>query len=194
MEDMPLSGPDNTKLEVSECILCKSSFNCHPDADVMGFISSDIQFVFVFEWSYYLSCCRPWSMTSTLSWWKTPVWACVLRYIVLWNRAISFWMKRTKRAWRSSVGAMTSSLFWSTGRLIRLWCVCLQYFLCDSSRNRGSARGGHIWPSVQSVEKQRVRVPKLQKIDSSFSLRPTLGEMPWHGAQQQSHRQPQVRQ
>lgn len=62
------------------------------------------------------------------------------------------------------------------------------------SRNRGSARCGHIWPGVQSVEKQRVRVPELQKIDSSFPLRPTLGEMSRHGPQQQPHRQPQVSQ
>lgn len=48
-------------------------------------------------------------MTSTLSWWKMPVWACVSRFTVLWNRAISSWMKRTKRAWRSLVGAMASS-------------------------------------------------------------------------------------
>ncbi|KAE8283475.1 Ataxin-7-like protein 3 [Larimichthys crocea] len=34
-----------------------------------------------------------------------------------------------------------------------------------------------FWPSVQSVEKQRVRMPELQKIDRSFSLRPALGEM-----------------
>ncbi len=61
--------------------------------------------------SYCLLCGRPWSMTSTLSWWKMPVWACVLRYIVRWNRAISSWMKRTKRAWRSLVGA---SLFFSS--------------------------------------------------------------------------------
>lgn len=73
--------------------------------------------------------------------------------------------------------------------------VCLltsRAFFLLSSRNCGSARSRHIWPSVQSVEKQRVRVPKLQKIDSSLSLRPALGEMPRHGTQQQSHCQPQV--
>lgn len=55
--------------------------------------------------------CRLWSMTSTQSWWKMPAWACVLRSIVLWSKAISSWMKRTRRAWRSSVGAATSTSF-----------------------------------------------------------------------------------
>lgn len=120
MEDMPLSGPDNTKLEVSEYTEFVSS--C-----VSSVFMCCLQFVFVFRWSHCLSCCRPWSMTSTLSWWKMPVWACVLRYIVPWNKAISSWMKRTKRAWRSLVGAMASSLFFPVYLLVFLWCVCLRY-------------------------------------------------------------------
>lgn len=64
-------------------------------------------------------------MTSTLNWWKMPVWACVLRCIVLWNRAISSWMKQTKRAWRSLVGSMSSTLF--SSELYMFLCVNLSY-------------------------------------------------------------------
>lgn len=174
MEDMPLSGPDNTKLEVS----------ASPTRQTLC-LSAVLFCVFL----NYLSRCRLWSMTSTLSWWKTPVWACVLRYIGLWNKAISSWTKRTKRAWRSSVGATNFPL---CSVLIFLWCVRSPHLIYYSSRNCGPARSGHIWPSVQSVEKQRVRVSELQKTDSGFSLRPAPGEMPGHGTQQQPHRQPQV--
>lgn len=78
----------------------------------------------VFKWSLYRWYGRPWSMTSTLSWWKMPVWACVLRYTVPWNRAISSWMTRTKRAWRSLVSATASSLFLPSFFLL---CVCLHH-------------------------------------------------------------------
>lgn len=71
-----------------------------------------------------------------------------------------------------------------------LWLTVLLFY--PVSRDRGPAGGGHIRPSVQSVEKQRVRVSELQKTDCGVSLRPPPGEMPGHGAQQQPHRQPQV--
>lgn len=144
-----------------------------------------IRFECVFKWSRH----RPWSMTSTLSWWKMPVWACVSRFTVPWNRAVSSWMKQTKRAWKSSVSAVSSG---------SLPAQFSPYFLltagpfCYSSRNCGSAGRWHIWPGVQSVEEQRVRVPELQETDRSLSLCPTLGEVSGHGPQQQSHRQPQV--
>lgn len=73
--------------------------------------------------------------------------------------------------------------------LVHLLTICALI----ATRNCGPARSGHIWAGVQSVEEQRVRVPQLQKIDSSVSFRPTLGEMPGNGTQQQSHCQPQVR-
>lgn len=104
MEDMPPSGPDNTKLEVS------ASVAVLPPTDSLFRL---LYFVCAIFLRLVLSLCRLWSMTSTLSWWKTPVWACVSRYIALWNRAISSWTKRTKRAWRSSVRAVTSTSFCS---------------------------------------------------------------------------------
>lgn len=182
MEDMPPSGPDNTKLEVSASVAVLS-----PTDSLFRLL----YFVCAIFLRLVLSLCRLWSMTSTLSWWKTPVWACVSRYIALWNRAISSWTKRTKRAWRSSVRAVTSTSFCSVF-FFREGCLLYLTSMHCSFRNCGSARSGHIRPSVQSVEKQRVRVSELQKTDCSFSLRPTLGEMPGHGTQQQPHRQPQV--
>lgn len=70
----------------------------------------------------------------------------------------------------------------------------LPLFPRPTSRNCGPAGVGHIWPSVQSVEEQGVRVSQLQATDRGVSLRPAPGEMPGHGAQQQPHRQPQVAQ
>lgn len=147
MEDMPLSGPDNTRLEVRYYLCIQVPMHL-PNIG------------FVFGVTLCFCCCRPWPMTSTLSWWKMPVWACVLRCIELLNRAISSWMKRTKRAWRSLVGAVGSGFY-----SVCLQCVCLLFFLFVClfflSRNCGSTRSGHIWAGVQSVEEQRVWVSQL---------------------------------
>lgn len=112
MEDMPLSGPDNTRLEVRYYLCIQVPMHL-PNIG------------FVFGVTLCFCCCRPWPMTSTLSWWKMPVWACVLRCIELLNRAISSWMKRTKRAWRSLVGAIGSGFY-----SVCLQCVCLLFFFC----------------------------------------------------------------
>lgn len=115
MEDMPLSGPDNTKLEVSSRLEF-TLLTVHVWIYVLNRFYL-VRYQFVFDLS-----CRLWSMTSTQSWWKTPAWACVLRSIVLWSKATSSWMKRTRRAWRSSVGEATSAPFCS-GRLVCLLLV-----------------------------------------------------------------------
>lgn len=66
--------------------------------------------------------------------------------------------------------------------------------LVSTRRNRGSAGRGRVWPSVQSVEEQGVRVSQLQAVHRRLSLRATLGEVSGHGPQQQPHRQSQVSQ
>ncbi len=53
MEAMPLSGPDNTKLEVRENL--QFSFNSHTDrCYVVHVFLFGIQFAFAFELSHYL--------------------------------------------------------------------------------------------------------------------------------------------
>lgn len=85
MEDMPLSGPDNTKLEVAVNELLASH---------LPFVS----FIFLPVESFYVCACRLWSMTSTLSWLMTPVWVFALTCTELSSRATSSWMRRTRRA------------------------------------------------------------------------------------------------
>lgn len=67
---------------------------------------------------------RLWSMTSTPSWWKTPVWACVLRYTGPSNRVTSSWTRRTRRAWRSLVSSAAATFTLPYFPFCGLLCYC----------------------------------------------------------------------
>lgn len=182
---MPLSGPDNTRLEVREyipnslltvtqrTILVFHGFMCHPvEFGILNLqaLVHDIYSELVDD-------------------------ACLgLCFEV--HRAVKqgyFFLDETDQESMKEFGWCHVFQFLLPHMHFPLVCILTAYaFFYYSSRNCGSARRGHIWPSVQSVEKQRVRVPKLQKIDSSFSLCPAFGEMSRHGTKQQSHCKPQV--
>lgn len=194
MEDMSLSGLDNTKLEVSSGL-----HFYHPImfGGSCPALKQEVAHVVSFPlWICFVFCCphRPWLRTSTRTWWRTPVWACVSRCTVLSNRATSSWMTRTKKAWRTSV--RTRVLSPGSGYLVHLSAfnllVSFMHVLALLRRNCWPTRSGHFRASVQSVEEQGVCVSQLQPEHCCVPLCPSSGEMPGHGAQQQPHRQPQV--